>query len=204
MYQAALNQAGDNKDGQLDVYAGMAMMVRAKIHMDVNDHQQVLADVDMLIGDYSDNPRLPLSVFVIGEEYYNKAFRYEKEGLEAEARDSFTKALIVWERIITQLPESQSIGLKHAYFFSAVCYRRLGKYEKSIEYYQEVVDNRPDYPYAWDALFRVGRNYENLKGSGLISESEADAKIRAAYEQLLAKYPDCKAAKAAQSWLEEN
>lgn len=200
-YQAALNQAGDNKDGQLDAYAGMARMARVKIHMDVNDHQQVLADVDMLIADYSDNPRLPLSVFVIGEEYYNKAFRYEKEGLEAEARDSFKKALIVWERIITQLPESQSIGLKHAYYSSADCHQRLGEYEKAIEYYRKIVASWPNYKYAWDVLFRVGRNYEDLKESGIISKSEADTKIKAAYEQLLKKYPDCKAAKPARDWL---
>jgi hypothetical protein len=37
----------------------------------------------------------------------------------------------------------------------------------------------------------------------VISKSEANAKTKAAYEQLLANYPDCKAATAAQNWLSQ-
>ncbi|MHC4110112.1 MAG: tetratricopeptide repeat protein [Planctomycetota bacterium] len=160
------------------------------------------AALDSLIADYDDNPGLPETVFIIGEKHYNKAFRYEKEGLDAKARDSFTKAIAVWGKIITKLPKS--IATAWAYNCSADCYCRLGQHKKAIEYYQKVVDDWPDYEYVSDVLFRIGRNYETLMKSGLMSKVKATTKIRAVYEQLLEKYPDCKAAKHASRWLSQH
>jgi len=156
--------------------------------------------IDSLIVDFRDHTDLPEEIFSIGEKYYNQAFQYEQEGLKAEALDCFRKALTVWEKIITQLPSSAP-NTARAYNFGADCYRRLGRYQKAIEYYQMVVGDWPDYEYAWNAQFLIGRTYENLKESGLVSKSEADLKIKAAYEQLLKKYPECKAARIAQRWL---
>jgi len=157
------------------------------------------ATLDSLIADFNDNPGLPETVFVIGEKYYNKAFRYDKEGLDTKARDSFTKAIVVWGKIITELPES--IATAWAYNFGADCYRRLGQHKKAIEYYQKVVDDWPDYEHASYALFSIGHIYEDLKKSGAMSKSEADSKTRTVFQQLLEKYPACKAAKAAELWL---
>jgi len=156
--------------------------------------------VDSLIVDFRDHTDLPEEIFTVGEKYYNKAFKYEKQGLKAEAIACFRRALTVWEKIITQLPPSAP-NTARAYNFGAVCYRRLGQHEKAIEYYQKVVDDWPDYEYAWDALFRIGRTYENLKTLGITSKIEADPEIKAAYELLLEKYPDCRAAKHARRWL---
>lgn len=156
--------------------------------------------VDSLIVDFRDHTDLPEEIFTIGEKYYNKALQYEEEGLKAEATDRFRRALTVWEKIITQLPPSAPNNAR-AYNFGADCYRRLGQHQKAIEYYRRVVDDWPDYEYAWNALLRIGHTYENLKTLGIISKSEADIKIKAAYKQLLKEYPDCKAAKIAQRWL---
>jgi len=161
------------------------------------------AMINELIADYNDQPDLPRAVFKIGEEYYNKAFntKGDPNSPDAKPEEYYRKALAVWERIIKELPDPNSTIAAHAYYFSAVCYRRLGRCEKAIEYYQKIVDNWPDYEYAWNALFLIGRSYEDLKESGVISKSQADPKIKAAYEQLLEKYPDCPAAKIAQRWL---
>lgn len=80
-------------------------------------------------------------------------------------------------------------------------YRQLDKYQKSILCHQRVVANCPDHEYAWNAQYTIGLNYEILKKSEAISVSEADTKIRAAYEQLLARYPDCPGAAHAREWL---
>ncbi len=80
-------------------------------------------------------------------------------------------------------------------------YRQIGKYQKSILCHQKVVDDCPDYEYAWYAQYTIGLNYEILKKSEAISASEADTKIRAAYEQLLARYPNCPGAAHAREWL---
>lgn len=167
--------------------------------IDSGDDTATEAALDNLIADFTDNPGLQESVFVIGEKYYNDAFRCEKEGKASEARENFQKALLTWEKIIEELPESIVTGW--AYNFSADCYRRAGWYEKAIEYYQKVVDDWPDYEYAWDALFRIGRNYEALQKSGLMSKSEVNPVIKSVYEQVLDQYPDCKAAKYARRWL---
>jgi len=173
---------------KLDIYCG-------------ND-ANVQPALEQLITDFNDHPALPEVVFVIGEQYYYKAFSYKKDAQEAKMKEHFAKAIAVWERIITELPESDSTAAAHAHYFSAVCYDQLAEYENAIEYYQKVVDNWPDYEYAWGALFKVGRRYEKMVKSGLISKSQAGPKIKAAYEELLEKYPTCQGAKHARYWLD--
>ena len=166
-------------------------------------HESQVA-IDSLIADFNDHPSLPQAVLIIGEQYYNEGLRRENEGLEDESKDNFRKAIAVWERIITQRPESQSIDLKHAYYFSAVCYSRMGEYDKAVEYYQEVVVNWPDYQYACSAQFLIGYIYQDLKNSGTVPGSIADAATTDAYEAVLEKYPDYPAARAAKDWLKYN
>ncbi|MBW8042151.1 MAG: tetratricopeptide repeat protein [Planctomycetes bacterium] len=163
-----------------------------------NDNGAAIA-AEKLPVNYSKRTNLPLAVFQIGESYYNQAFLKESEGNHAQTKVYLQKAITEWEKIITQLPKS--ITTAWAYNFAADCYRRLGQHKKAIEYYQRVVDDWPDYEYASDALFRIGHIHENLKTLGITSKSEADLKIKAIYEQLLEKYPDCRAARIAQRWL---
>ena len=178
----------------------------AKLNILLGNEAAVEAALDSLIADFNDHPDLPEVVFVIGEQYYNEA-RYIKGDPnlpEAEAKEHFQKTLTIWNRIIMELPQSNPTVTANAYYFSARCYRQLGEYENAIEYYQIVVDNWPDYQYAWGALFKVGRIYEKMKKSRLISKSQADAEIKAAYEQLLEEYPNCKGAEHARHWLDRH
>ena len=101
---------------------------------------------------------------------------------------------------MNELPASID-ATPHACCYAGDCYRKLGEYEKSIEYYERIVDDYSGDRMAWNALFLVGLNYEELKKSGSLWKSEADLKIKAAYQQLLEKYPDCKAAGHARRWL---
>jgi TolA-binding protein len=91
---------------------------------------------------------------------------------------------------VEQWPQSKSIGLKHAQYFTAVCYRRFGEYEKAITNYQKVVDSWPDYQYAWSAQYLIGSCYEKLKYYNILPESEADPKIEQAYKAVVENYPD--------------
>ena len=177
-----------------------AKMGIAKLNISLGDDAAVEATIDSLIADFNDNPALPEVVFVIGEEYYNEAFRCEKEGLDAEAKDNFKKAIAIWERIITEL-QPNAMYPAQAYCFSGHCYRKLGEYEKSTAYYQYVVANYPEHRTAWQALFRIAHNYEDMKDLGIISKTEADPVIKTAYQQFLEKYPDCKMAGVARRWL---
>jgi TolA-binding protein len=53
-----------------------------------------------------------------------------------------------------------------------------------------VVDNWPDYQYAWSAQYLIGSCYEKLKYFGILPVSEADPKIEQAYRAVVEKYPD--------------
>ena len=92
---------------------------------------------------------------------------------------------------MTELPVS-SPYTQHAWYFTGVCYRRhLGDYAKTLEYYQKVVDEWPNYQYAWSAQCLIGECYEKLRDSGVLSESEANPKIEQAYMAVIERYPTC-------------
>jgi len=155
--------------------------------------------MDSLIADFSGHAYLPAVVYEIGDEYYLRAFKVGNEGSANQAGEYFQKAAGIFEIVTTELPGS-GITPK-AWRCAGDCYRKLGEYENSVRCYQKMVDDYPGYDTTWNALFLNGRNYENLKKTGALSRSEADANTKAAYELLLDRYPDCKAAKYARYWL---
>jgi tetratricopeptide (TPR) repeat protein len=183
-------------------YAFTAQKKLAILEITVGDDAAAQAALDTLIADFNDKPALPEAVFIIGEQYYNKAFRCKKEGLAAESKASFQKAIAVWERIITDLPPSPITP--QACYFSATCLRGLGEYEKAIEYYRNILDDWPDYESAWSAQFLIGFSYEKFVKTGAIPQSVATAAIREAYELVLQNYPTCPAVNAARNWLNYN
>jgi len=174
----------------VDEYAMWAHAGLAKLHIDLGDDDAVQTALDTLIADFNDNPALPETVFEIGEQYYYKAFEDPKKCRNVKSEESLCKAKDILERIVEQWPQSKSIGLRHAQYFTAVCYRQLGEYEKAITDYQKVVDNWPDYQYAWSAQYLIGSCYEKLKYYGTLPESEADHNIEQAYKAVVEKYPD--------------
>jgi len=188
----------EHRPADEDIYARMSASMA---YIGLGDDANALAVTDGLIFDFYDHSDLAGVVFHIGEQYYEKAFRAENEALETQAKENFEKALTVWEKIITDLPVSDPNTPK-AYYFSAVCYRRQGEYEVAIEYYSIVLDNWPNYEYAWVAQFRIARCYEKLASSGRIPKTEAAAQICQACEKLLANYPESKGVKPALDLLE--
>jgi tetratricopeptide (TPR) repeat protein len=166
----------------------------ARLNIALGNDAAVEKTIDILIADFNGHPELSTAIFILGEEYYNKA-------LKGQPKEYYQKALAVWKRIIEELPKSNSTVTTHAYHFSAECYRRLEQYPKAIEYYQIEVDNWPGYEYAWFAQYKIGACYQEMKVDGTISESEADQKTRFAFQQLLEKYPDCERAQDVKEWL---
>ena len=152
--------------------------------------------IDILIVDFNDHPDLADAIFELGHKYYSKARLSLKDDLKEQVIEYYRKAIAQWERIIQQLPHCSYTP--RAYYGAAVVYsQELGEYLKGIEYYQAIVDNWPDYEYAWNAQFFVGKYYEKLKNSGKVSESEANQQIEKAYMGVLEKYPDSQSAPSA-------
>jgi tetratricopeptide (TPR) repeat protein len=149
------------------------------------------AVVNELIADFNDEPNLPQAIFVIGEQYYYKAFEDPNKCLKVKSEEFLNKAKDIWQRITTELPHSSSDSMAHAYYFSAVCYRQLGNYEKAAGCFQKVVDDWPNFQYAWSAQSLIGECYENLRDTGKLSAAEAEPEIERAYQAVIEKYPGC-------------
>ncbi len=178
-------------------HAAKALLAASKMDVlsliESGDDPNAQAALDSLIADFNDHPDLPDAVFEVGHKYYTKARLKVKDGLEGQAIEYYRKAITQWERIIQQLPHCAYTP--RAYYCSAVVYsQELGDYLKGIDYYQQIVDNWPDYQYASHAQFFVGKYYEILRDSGNISASEANPKIEQAYKSVVEKYPDSKSA----------
>ena len=156
-------------------------------------------EIDKLVADFRGDGRVGWTLSRLAEQYCVKANQLETQGLVEQGRQYVQKAIAVYETVVSEF--SGSTATPEACYLAGNHYRKLGEYEKSTQYYQKVVDDYSGYRLAWSARFMIGRNYEELKESGALSKSEADAKIKAAYQQLLEKYPNCKAAKIARRWL---
>ena len=181
--------------------------------IDAGQDSQALSDYDTLLAAYGGHANIDSAIFCIGEAYYNRAVQHESnKDPESEAIADFTRAVSVLQVIFEQLPHT---GLtNYAYYLTADSSKEIGRYEEAagyyenaIEYYEDAVESYAEvsdvqnFEYAWNAQFMTGRIYEKLVKSGSMSESEADPLIRTAYETLLEKYPNCKAAKTASNWL---
>lgn len=184
-----------------DVQVMWAKMDMAKTDIGLGNDAAVEKTIDILIADFNDHPEMPTAIFMLGEEYYNKAFVKENEGQQAESKDYFRKAIAIWERIIQGFHQTPYVTAT-VHELTGVCYERIGEDWKALEYYQKIVDAWPDYEQAWHIQFLIGRIYERLLKSGAISKSEALPKIREAYEMVTKYYPDKPAASAARSWLQ--
>ncbi len=174
--------------------------------------------IDNLIAEYKDDPDLPKAIFLIGEQSWVQALTERRKSnpkpdpnnrkppdirpvLNEKAKDYFTKAQGIWEKIINELPSSSTTA--QSYHMVAECHRILNQNQQAIECYQAVVNNWPDYQAAFHCQYMTGRIYKDLKRADAIPESDANLLIKDAYERLVAKYPDCPPAGAALRWLDD-
>jgi len=162
-------------------------------------HDNAIAAIDKLFTDNSNNPQVLSVASRIAELYQVKSREFDKQGNSAETQASLARAAAILEIMIAKAPGAANIA--ETYCLAGDCYYRIGNYIKSIECYKKVVTDHPDYVGRWNAQFMIGRNYEAMKKAGTMPGAEADGKIKEAYEQLLAEYPDCQAAKHARKWL---
>jgi tetratricopeptide (TPR) repeat protein len=195
LYQLVLGKSPD-EGSTLHARRGVAMA-----NAGMGNDKEVQTAIDSLISDFQHRPDLPSAIFFIGAKYYDDAFPKENAGLIEEARDHFTKAIGVWERIIAELPESDHT-VAQAYNFAAVCYRRIGEHDIAVAYFQTVADQYPDYKYAPYALFIIGRIYQSHMKAGRLTHSEAYQGMQQAYGNLVSRYPDSEFAGPAQRQLE--
>jgi TolA-binding protein len=141
-------------------------------------------------------------IAISAEEYYRKAANLRSQGLVEQCEALLRRAINMQTIVIDEFPTSDEVP--HARCWMGRYYRELGDYQSSINMFQRVVDQHPDFVFVWEAYYCVGINYESLVEKGLLDSSEAEAKIRAAYQHLLASYPDCPRAEYARDWVSQH
>ena len=172
----------------------------------INEGNDVSAieGINLLINDYNNNPDAANVIFEIAKKYYNIGRLYQTYEFYADANEEYEHTKEITERSIADLPKNDIDATVETYHLAAENYRRLKNHRKAAECYQKVVDLDPDFKYAWHAQFMVGYSYDRLWNRREIDKSEADKRIREAYEKLLKNYPNSAAVKAAKMWLNDN
>lgn len=159
---------------------------------------------EKLILDHSNHPLLPRVVATIADGYYQKAMEMEQKNNKSKAEKYIRQSLWLWDKILQDYSQASLYTIAEAHMQAADCRSRLGLYDQAISHYRVVVTDYPNFPYAWNAQFLIGRCYEKLKQAGALTLSEADQKIQAAYEKVLQYYPGYPASKVASNWLKRN
>jgi len=167
---------------------------------DAVEEAELGARLDSFIAAFAGHEGLAAAVHEIGVDYHVRAYKLRSSGSADEATGCFGKAAVVFEKVVNEFGAFFDGG--EACVSAGACRYATGQYQESMQWCRKVVADHPDCHYAGYALFILGRSYEKLKGTDGIGNAEADAESKLAYEQLLARYPDCGWAEYAQSWLD--
>jgi len=170
--------------------------------LDAGNDSEAIAAIDKFIAEHPNNTHLTWIVSQIAEWCNKKAKNMENEGLANQAQDYFQKAVTIGEKVINELPGDPYMT-PHIYSYVGLCYRKLGRYAKSIDYYQKVIDDYPEHYFARSSMLQIGRNYQSLKNSGAMSPSEADLKTKTTYGRLVETYPASGVSEIASRWLSQ-
>jgi tetratricopeptide (TPR) repeat protein len=173
-----------------------------------DEDQAAEAMLQSILADHAGDSRLPEAINLIAERYYEHGIAMEqltarqmgsgeyaqlvREGERSqEVVDTYRKAIETWAIIIEQFPVTAPYTM-HAWYFTGVLYRRhLGEADKALSCYEKVAAEWPDYEYAWSAQAMIAVCCQELKDSGKMPASGADARIEEAYKAVLEKYPAC-------------
>ena len=198
VYQQVIQQNPDRRLAQKVKQAILKVDVLPLTHSG-DDANSVVEAIDNLIADFNDHPTLAEAIYQIGKKYHDDACRDEGKGLDDEAIAHYWKAITTWQIVREKYPDSD-LAMRVCYL-TGDCYRKVDEREKAVECYEEILAKWPDYEYAWSAQFLIGYCYEQLKHAGAVERTVADARTKAAYERVVAEYPDCPAVEAACDWL---
>jgi TolA-binding protein len=166
-------------------------------------YEQFDKSLDKLFVSFKDNPELPQTAIIIGERFYRDGLSKRRRNSANEAKDSYERAIKVWDRVIRELPDSNLIPSACCWMGDA--YSELGRYKEAIEYYKKSSDDYPQFSkitgidnvYRWRSVFMTGQSLQKLKESGDMNSAEADPSIIEAYERLVCDSASCPRAKDA-------
>lgn len=160
------------------------------ILLDINEINQAEVLTDKFITDFKNDTRLPEAVYQIGENYFDRAYRFDKAGFDTPAKEYYWKALTVWGKVSTQMPFSEAYT-PQAYYAAANCYSGIGDYNTAINIHKKVIADYPNFELRYMAMFMLADCYRKKAATGQSAQQEANEQIIVIYRDILAQYPDC-------------
>jgi len=109
-------------------------------------HYESQALIDRLVVDFGEHPGLAGVVTRSGHGYRRRANDARREGLNTEAEVDNFKAIALYDRVINEFGSSSFVA--SAYFFSALSFRDLGRWQDALDCCNRLLDNWPEYKYA--------------------------------------------------------
>jgi outer membrane protein assembly factor BamD (BamD/ComL family) len=184
-----------------------------------NDITGAETETNRLLGDFANNPEAYPALQRIAEEYlraekWDQALTLSEYVLANSSRSQLT-SLGAWQtKIVTLIQRGQERDAQLAtdellrnfsrHPYTATVVTRLAerwfnkqKYEQARQYFQTVLDTWPEDERAGHCQYMIARCYAKLKATEVVSESEAEIQMQAAYQKVITDYPDSQAARAA-------
>ena len=118
--------------------------------LDSGEANSADALLDEFIADFNQHPYAGAAMGRIAMNCYMAAMELNSKGKPEQAKQHFERAIRVWKRVIEELPVS-SFSAPDAWFFSGVCYSRLGLSDDAVRCYKEVSEKWPEYRFASEA-----------------------------------------------------
>ena len=171
--------------------------IRRRILCDVLDSGDVNSAytlLDKFIADFKQNLYAGdcLGRVVIG--CYKKAVELKEQKQAEKAMQYHEVSANIWERMQQDsLPIASD--LVYLYFYAAVNYHEMGRWDDAINNYQKVLDNWPDFEHACGINAAIGWCYEKLRDSGNLPKEAVNSILEETYKSILTRYPDCYATK---------
>jgi len=170
-----------------------ALDVRRRVFSDVLDSGDVNSAytlLDNFIADFKQNLYAGdcLGRIVIG--CYKKAAELKEQKQTEKAMQYREVSANIWERIQKENLQINS-DLVYLYFYVAINYHEMGRWDDAIKYYQKVVDNWPEFEYACSINGAIAVCYETLRDKEGAPKEGVNPLIEQAYKAVLADTAGC-------------
>jgi tetratricopeptide (TPR) repeat protein len=150
--------------------------------------------LDKFIADFNQNSYAGdcLGRVVIG--CYKRAVELKEQKQPEKAMRYREVAANIWERI---QKENLHIGTNavYLYFYVGANYLELRQWENTIENFQKVIDDYPDFEHACTVQTAMSYCYEQLRDSGDLPKEGVNPILEETYKAILSNYPGCYATK---------
>jgi tetratricopeptide (TPR) repeat protein len=214
LYDEALS-LNPSREIQLRCIAG-----KSRIYVRFVEDANVQEMMDYLPSNFKDDPNnQAMYLFEIAEEYLSIADELSRSDKTPETTDNFQKAITIQDQA-SDLSEQAIANYRNAVsifdilirtmpqsnyavqgcFFAADVGRILRDHDMTLNYYEQLLDLKPDYDKAWHAHFIIADSLETLFTTGTQPPPE-EIKTRIIYHcsRVMKDWPNCPAARAAEA-----